>query len=293
MIEINIEKILHSASGEMQLDVQLEIKNGEMVTLFGASGAGKTSILRILSGLMRADRSKIKVNDIVWDDSGKRIHLPPQARNTGFVFQDYALFPNMSVEENLQYAVPRNKDPKIVQELLEMMELGQLAPKNIGFLSGGQKQRVAIARALASSPKLLLLDEPLAALDHELRVGLQEQILRIHRFYKITTILVSHDLAEIFRMSDKVYFLEEGKIKKSGSPDEVFNPGNMQGKFQITGKIVSILRSEIQIVILVMTGGSMMKIRLDEKEAEGLCEGDLVMIASEEFKPIIHKLDHI
>ena len=169
MITIHINKELQSSTGEMPLNVDISLEAGSLLTLFGNSGAGKTSILRMLAGLFEPDSGKIIVNDRVWFDSENKINIQPQKRNVGMVFQDYALFPNMTVKQNLEFALQKRQRNVIVTELIEIMELGILQNRKPHTLSGGQRQRVALARALVPKPEILLLDEPLAALDNEMR----------------------------------------------------------------------------------------------------------------------------
>ncbi len=221
MIEFSVRKRLRSFSGEMSLDVHMQIAEGELVSLYGRSGAGKTSVLRMLAGLMNPDEGYIKVHGRVWLDTQRGIKLPPQKRRTGFVFQDYALFPNMSVKDNLLFALQDGQSREVVEELMDIVELTELQDQKPHQLSGGQQQRVALARALVQRPPLLMLDEPLSALDFEMRLKLQTYILKLHRQYKLTTLLVSHDLPEVLRMADRVVLLEQGKIAGRGKPQEV------------------------------------------------------------------------
>jgi len=159
MIQIEIHKRLHGSHGDMNLDVNLEIQKGEFVALMGESGSGKTTLLRILAGLEKA-AGNINVEDVLW--LGDQKVLPPQQREVGFIFQDYALFDKMNVEENVLFV---NDDKALAQRLLEMTELSRLSHRNVKGLSGGQKQRVSLCRAMMKKPKLLLMDEPLSALD--------------------------------------------------------------------------------------------------------------------------------
>ena len=222
MIRFALHKKLNAASGMMFLQVKCEFESGQLVTLFGKSGVGKTSILRMLAGLMTPDAGQIIVEDATWLDTRQKINLRPQHRKVGLVFQDYALFPNMTVRENLLFALSKPQAQTFVAHLIDIVEFQTLQNRKPDSLSGGQKQRVALARALVQRPKLLLLDEPLSALDIEMRRKLQSYILKVHQEFGLTTILVSHDLSEILKMSDKVIILEEGKIIRQGSPPEVF-----------------------------------------------------------------------
>jgi molybdate transport system ATP-binding protein len=228
MIKISVKKMLFSPGGEMSLDVDIEIKRGELITLYGPSGAGKTTLLRMLCGLTNPDSGTISVEEETWCDVEKKINLKPQQRNVGIVFQDYALFPNMTVQENLEYALKKKQPSAIVGELLELMELTQLRDKKPSLLSGGQRQRVALARAIVRKPKILLLDEPMSALDTALRLKIQDYILQIHSQFKLTTILVSHDIFEVLRLSKHVYLLEGGKIIDHGAPEDILPLGAMR-----------------------------------------------------------------
>lgn len=291
MIQLKIQKKLQSASGEMLLDLDFEIKENEFVTLYGASGSGKTTTLRILSGLTTADKGTIVVDNTIWLDTDKKIQLPPQKRKIAYVFQDYALFPNMSVRENLSYALEKGQDKTIIEELLSLMELEQLQHQKPAQLSGGQKQRVALARALVQKPRILLLDEPLSAVDNEMRVKLQDYIIQIHRKYKLTTILVSHDIAEIYKMSDQVIVLENGKISKQGTPEQVFSSRLVSGKFQFVGEILKIEKENFVYIVAVLVGNNVVKIIAMEEEIQDLEIGSKVLLASKAFNPILTKID--
>lgn len=223
MIQLQLNKKLHAANGDMMLDIDLDIQPGTFLSLYGKSGAGKTSILRMIAGLLRPDQGLIRVGESVWYNSDDKINLRPQKRKVGMVFQDYALFPNMSVQENLEFALTKESDAQIIQELIEMVELGDLRQRKPGTLSGGQQQRVALARALVQRPQILLLDEPLSALDQDIRRKLQTYILEVHQNYKLTTILVSHDIPEIIKLTDLVVQLEGGKITRKGAPADLFS----------------------------------------------------------------------
>lgn len=221
MIEINVSKKLYGAGGSLDLQFETKIQLGEFVTIYGPSGAGKTSVLRMLAGLLAPDEGRVVVDRFIWFDKSKKVNIRPQLRNIGMVFQDYSLFPNMTVRENLEFALEKGQPKNIIDDLLQITELGQLYNKRPILLSGGQKQRVALARALVRKPKLLLLDEPLSAVDLEMQSKLQDYILKVHQEFKLTTILISHDLIEVIKMSKRVLVLEDGYIKKDGTPSEV------------------------------------------------------------------------
>lgn len=211
MVSVEARKRLHTDDGDVELDVRLRLPAGEITGLFGRSGAGKTTILRMIAGLERPDAGRIAAGKAVWfDDSG--IDAPPQARRIGMVFQDGALFPNMTVEDNLRFALRSGQADGIVGELLDATGLTALARRRPGTLSGGQRQRVALARALTPEPEILLLDEPLSALDDESRAQLQDVILSQHSRRRFTALLVSHNRAELARLATRVLTLAGGRI---------------------------------------------------------------------------------
>ena len=290
VIYIDIEKQMLTANGLMTLVVQTTIPSGELVALFGQSGAGKTTLLRILAGLVTPDKGLIKFGQSVWFDSEKRIHVPPQNRNISLMFQDYALFPNMTVEQNIQFAQPE-KNNSIVNELLTLFGLSEFRKRKPNSLSGGQKQRVALARALARKPQLLLLDEPLSALDAEMRIVLQDEIARAHQLLGVTALMVSHDLNEVFRLASQVLCLENGTIVRSGKPEDVFSDNSISGKVQITGQIARIEKQDTVYIVTVISGGNqLMKVIAFENDLENLKIGDRVMVFSKAFNPIISKM---
>jgi molybdate transport system ATP-binding protein len=291
MIRFEAHKLLDTATGKMSLHVSFHLEKGQLTSLFGKSGAGKTTVLRILAGLTRADNSFIEVEDEVWDHSEYKIHYAIQKRSIGFVFQDYALFPNLSVRENLEFALPEKDDRKIVNELLELMELGQLQNNKPARLSGGQKQRVALARAIARKPKILLLDEPLSALDDDMRLRLQDYIFKAHEYFKLTTLFVSHHLPEIFRLSDHVIVLDEGKILNQGRPADVFSEKNVGSKFEAVGEVVEIKKNDIIYIISLFFLNNIVKIIATENEVSRLKVGSKVMLVLKEFNPQVQLID--
>jgi len=290
VIFIDIEKLMLTVNGKVNLAVKTVIKTGELVALFGSSGAGKTTLLRILAGLVHPDKGLIKFGDTVWFDSEKGINVPPQKRNISLMFQDYALFPNMTVAENIQFA-QAEKDDTAVNELLSIFGLTEFRKYKPNGLSGGQKQRVALARALARKPQLLLLDEPLSALDAEMRSTLQNEIAQAHQLLGATTIMVSHDLNEVFRLASQVLCLENGIIERSGSPDTVFSDNTISGKVQITGQIARIEKQDTIYIVTVITGNNqIIKVIAFESDMENLNIGDSVLVYTKAFNPIISKL---
>ncbi len=287
MIKLDIKKRLLTAEGSFDLDVKLDIEAGDCLTLYGKSGAGKTTTLRILAGLTEPDEGLIRSGETTWFDSTRGINLPPQQRRVGLVFQDYALFPNMTVRQNLEYALDSRRDAGLVDTLLEMMDLQHFAKRKPETLSGGQRQRVALARALVRRPQILLLDEPLAALDMEMRLKLQEEILKLHKQFHLTTILVSHHLPEIFKLSDRVVVIDKGRIVKSGGLTEVFIGKKLSGKYKFEGEILAMQKSDVVHILTVSIGNNLVKVIATEDEAQQLRLGDKVIISSKAFNPIL------
>ena len=231
MLDFHLLKALHTAAGPRTLDVRLTLAPGELLALSGPSGAGKTTLLRLLAGLDRPDDGFIQAASQTWYCAENRQWLPPQQRPLGFVFQDYALFPNMTVRENLAFAATGQPQPaRTISDLLESLELTELAGRRPAVLSGGQQQRVALARALARRPRLLLLDEPLSALDLPTRLRLQQVLADVHRQFELTTILISHDPAEIARLATRVLELELGQVRRLGPPVAPAAPATVVGR---------------------------------------------------------------
>lgn len=290
MIYLDFQKKLYSTQGEVLLKVQCSLKMRELITLFGKSGAGKTTILRILAGLTTPDFGIIKVQDSIWFSSKDKINIPPQKREIGFVFQDYALFPNMSIEENLLFALPKRGDKKHIEELLEIVELQKFRKVKPSMLSGGQQQRVALIRALVRNPKILLLDEPFSALDASMSQRLQEELLKIHQKFELTTFFVSHNLADVFYLSQYVLHLNNGVVDKQGTPSEVFLKDLPSGKFRQSGTIVEISVNGLVAIVRVLVGNWSIEVVVSKSEGENLKVGDLVLVSSKAWNPIIVKL---
>jgi molybdate transport system ATP-binding protein len=290
VVYIDIEKRMLTANGPMNLAVQTTIQSGELVALFGESGAGKTTLLRILAGLVTPDKGLVRFRQTVWFDSANQINIVPQQRNISLMFQDYALFPNMTVEQNIQFAQPE-KNNALVNDLLRIFVLTEFRRRKPNGLSGGQKQRVALARALARNPKLLLLDEPLSALDAEMRTTLQTEIAQAQQLSGVTTLMVSHDLNEVFRLANHVICIENGKVIRNGKPEEVFLDNSISGKVQITGQIARIEKQDtINIVTVISGGNQIIKVIAFDSDLENLKIGDRVIVFSKAFNPIISKL---
>lgn len=281
MININIQKPLFGSNGQMNLNINLDIKQGEFIALSGLSGSGKTTLLRILAGLEEA-KGIIKINESIWLD--ENFSLSPQKRDIGFVFQDYALFPNYTVIDNLLYV---NKDIKLANKLLEITELSELKNRFPQTLSGGQKQRVSLCRALMNRPKLLLMDEPLSALDPEMRTKLQNEILTLHKEFKTTTIMVSHDPSEIYRLSNRVIVLNQGQIIKDATPKEALLKTNGSAKFSFEGELLDIIKVDVINVAIVAIAQQLVEVVISNEEAKNLKIGQSVNISTKAFTPII------
>ena len=290
MISCAVEKDLNASGGGIYLNLNLTLPRGSLVTLYGASGVGKTSTLRILAGLLTPDKGSLVVDGKTWFDSDNKVNLKPQDRKIGFVFQDYALFPNMTVRQNLEYGGGKHFDPELVDFLMEMVHLKELEQRTPDTLSGGQKQRVALARALVQKPEILLLDEPLSALDIGIRTKLQDDILKVHREFGLTTILISHDLGEIYRLSDRVLMLDEGKVVREASAEELFSDRDISGKFKFTGEVVRIEEGKILSIVHVLIQNQLVKVTSRPSEIKGLMIGDTVLVASKAFNPVLYKL---
>lgn len=287
MIDFALQKKLNTADGDMQLQISLQIESGSFVSLYGSSGAGKTSVLRMLAGFMKPDNGKIIMNDVVWFDKNQKRNIDAQQRKIGFVFQDYALFPNMNVFENIAFALNKKESVNIVDELLELTGLSTLSQRKIQTLSGGQKQRVALARAIAARPLLLLLDEPLSAIDNNMRIQLQTTLLKVHKRFKLTTILVSHDMDEILKLSDRIIHLEHGKVQDDATPASYFMNGSNASA--LAGNIVAIEENERQTFTIVLLNNRMIKINSTEHDVN-FNVGEKVEIVYKNAVPVIRKL---
>ena len=208
--------------GEVLSDISLDVRRGEFVTLLGASGCGKTTTLRIISGLETADEGRVLLGGRDMTD------LPPEKRPVNTVFQSYALFPHMNVEKNVAYGLrlrgmDRRAIDKRVREMLELVQMSGHAKRMPAQLSGGQRQRIAIARALALEPELLLLDEPLGALDLQLRRQMQIELKRLQKQLGITFIYITHDQEEAVNMSDRIAVMRSGRFEQIGTPEEIYD----------------------------------------------------------------------
>jgi putative spermidine/putrescine transport system ATP-binding protein len=220
---IRLAGITHRFGGSLAVDdVSLDIVGGELVALLGPSGCGKTTLLRIIAGFIAQERGSVLIGGQAVD------HLPPNRRKVGIVFQNYALFPHMTVAENVAYGLRARRAGKAeiaeaVETQLALVQLGALRDRFPKQLSGGQQQRVALARALAVEPRILLLDEPFGALDKNLRLDMQIEIKRLQRQLGITAVLVTHDQEEALSLADRIAVLNRGKVEQFGAPSEIYD----------------------------------------------------------------------
>lgn len=284
MIKIDISKKLHGANGEMDLNINLEIKQGDFVALAGLSGSGKTTLLRILAGLEDA-KGTLEIDNNIW--LNEKFCLASQKREIGFVFQDYALFPNFSVLDNLLYV---NKDKELANYLLKMTELEELKNRFPQTLSGGQKQRVSLCRALMNRPKILLMDEPLSALDSNMRTKLQNEILTLHKEFNTTTIMVSHDPSEIYRLANRVVILNFGKIINDGTPKDILLKTKGSQKFSFEGELLDIVKVDVIHIAIVSIGQQLVEVVVSREEVKNLKIGQKVSLSTKAFSPTIQGL---
>ena len=257
MSYIEFKNIQKSYDGETMIlkDLSLSVEEGHLVTLLGPSGCGKSTLLRSLAGFERLDSGTITIN-------GKDVtNLPPGKREIGMVFQQYSLFPNMTIEENIAFGLKMQKQDKSVikEKVAQMIEIVNLSGKEKKYpkqLSGGQKQRVALARAIVNEPKVLLLDEPLSAIDAQLRKSLQKQIQRIQKELNITTIFVTHDQDEAMILSDVVHVMNDGKVEQSGKPTDVYTHPKTHFVASFMGNYNILAPEQFQHVSRERTGAS-------------------------------------
>lgn len=256
----NLKKSFTSDDYVLQ-GISLTIGKGEFITLLGASGCGKTTTLRIIAGLEQPDSGS------VWLEGQDVTALEPNRRDVNTVFQNYALFPHMNVAENIGYGlkirkVPKGEIKKKVKEMLELVQLEGYEKRKPSELSGGQRQRVAIARALANNPRVLLLDEPLGALDLQLRRAMQLELKRLQKKLGITFIYITHDQEEAINMSDRIVVMNKGRFEQIGTPDEIYDHPRTSYVATFVGN-ANILKGTV-----VSVSGSYAKVKLGEQFAK-------------------------
>jgi molybdate transport system ATP-binding protein len=227
--------------GGLELTVALEVAAGECLALAGPSGAGKTSVLRVVAGLLRPERGRVVAGDATWLDTSSGIDVPPERRRCGYVFQEYALFPHLSAWQNVAYplrGVPRADRRRRAVELLDRFGLGAQADDRPATLSGGERQRVALARVLARDPGVLLLDEPLSALDARTRARAARELAAVLRDLEVPALLVTHDFAEAAQLGDRVGVIDAGRIVQEGTPTELAASPRSAFVADFTGAVV-------------------------------------------------------
>ena len=287
-VSLELKEIKKSfTEGEAVLDnISLEISKGEFITLLGSSGCGKTTTLRIIAGLEQPDVGS------VWLDGREVTGLEPNQRDVNTVFQNYALFPHMNVAENIGYGlklkkVPKSEIRKKVSQMLELVQLKGYEKRKPSELSGGQKQRVAIARALVNNPKVLLLDEPLGALDLQLRRAMQIELKHLQKKLGITFIYITHDQEEAINMSDRIAVMKDGCIEQIGTPDEIYNHPKTSYVATFVGN-ANILHGVAESVqgenVIVKIGNDRVIVKLetsqqDTEEKQHLAAGEKVTLA--------------
>ncbi len=282
MIHINISRQLQFFNGNKPLSVNIILPKNNIIAIYGESGAGKTTLLKIIAGLVKPDEGFIKMDNTIWLDVKHHINIPPQQRSIGFVFQDYALFPNMTVLQNLQYAANKKEDDSFILHLAEMVSLQSFLHAKPSQLSGGQQQRVALIRALVRKPKLVLLDEPLSALDTDLRYQLGAALQQLQKELSFTAILVSHNKEEVCALAQHVIQLQEGEVVFEGAPKQLFTASRFTGKLQLTAKVISIKPNADVCFIELSTGANTISLTLQLTELKNVSIGDTITIHSED-----------
>ena len=290
-MDIDIDMALHTAWDSGRLKVETRIERGAITAIYGESGVGKTTLLRILAGLVRPDYGHINYGGETWLDTKKRIDVPAQKRGVGFVFQSPALFPNMTVLENLEFACAIPSDKTRIDELLSTLELTALGSRRPGTLSGGQQQRVALARALVRRPPILILDEPFSALHAGMRSKLRDFIIQTHSEYRPTILWATHEVSDIFKAADSVVHLQHDGKARHGSPQNLFAHGKSSGKFQFAGEILAMHKQDFLYILNVLVGEVAVKVAVDEQQGQSLKVGDRISVMSKAFNPLVEKLE--
>ena len=265
---------IRATVGSFDLDVDVSIAPGEVVALLGPNGAGKTSVLRALAGLLAIDAGHVALDGIVLDEPANAIRVPVELRPIGMVFQDYLLFPHLSVLENVAFGlrsrgVRRTTATARARSWLDRVGLGPEANRKPGSLSGGQAQRVALVRALATDPALLLLDEPMAALDASARVELRRELRQHLESFRGVRLLVTHDPVEAMAMADRLIVLEHGRVLQTGSPAEVTQRPRSRYVADLVG--VNLFRGTARHDVITISGGGSLT-------AVGVADGDVFAV---------------
>ena len=282
MLAFSLRKQVGHGEPARSIALELSLAPAEVVALSGPSGVGKTTLLRMLAGLTTPDDGYIRFADDCWYDSRQRRQRPTAQRSLGYVFQDYALFPHLSVRDHLRYgqrpASGQKPDEKAVDHWLELMELTAEAGRLPQQLSGGQKQRLALARALIGKPQLLLLDEPLSALDAALRSEIQQRLLLALREQPTTTILVSHDASEIFRLAQRVVLLSADAPARIGTASELLLGQLTPGRCTLHASVLALLPDSVMTTVVLSIGHDRITTLVTAAEAAQLTIGQQVRV---------------
>ena len=264
ILDVSLQKRLKGVNGPFTLSARMEVPIGQSVGIMGPSGSGKSSILRMLAGLMMPDQGWIRIGKNTWFDQSARINLKPQIRRPAYVMQEYGLSPNMSVRDNLTFAIGKKKNGTEIDHWLEKAGLQGLSDEKPLRLSGGQKQRLALVRALIVKPNLLLLDEPLAAQDQQTRLQWQQDLKSwTSSESQLTTVLVSHDPEELLRLTDMVFEIRNGQAMTLGHPSNLFP----QSDGQLQAELIAIDTQKEEAEVLM--GRQRLKLRLNHEWKTG------------------------
>jgi len=229
---------VRTSLGALDLDVALEVAAGECLAIAGPSGAGKTSVLRVAAGLLRPEHGLVEAGEETWLDTRRGVDLPPEGRRCGYVFQEYALFPHLTAWQNVAYPLRGSSRRERALALLDRFSMSGLADERPGTLSGGERQRVAVARALAREPDILLLDEPLSALDARTRAGAVRELGAVLRDTNVPALLVTHDFSEAAALGDRVGIIDAGRVLQLGTPSELAAEPRSAFVADFTGAVV-------------------------------------------------------
>lgn len=276
MIQVSIEKKLETAVGQQVVAVDFQLNKGDCCAIYGVSGVGKTTLLRIIAGLTTPDKGKITVDGTVWVDTINAVVWSPQQRGVGMVFQDYALFPNMTIEQQLRFANPT--DHNLLEELLQTMEITALRNRKPQQLSGGQQQRVALARALMQKPTLLLLDEPLSALDERLNKQMCSLLKWVQQTYRTTILMVSHNVEEIATLANKMLVINHSRAILYDNPKAFFEQEGLLQKIEMQAVVLS--KDEKTHCIMVKLRHKIERVQLDIDAWNQIQIGDSVIVES-------------
>ncbi|MFT5573722.1 MAG: molybdate transport system ATP-binding protein [Cryomorphaceae bacterium] len=266
MIQFNIRKKFDSLENPIDLNFDASVEAGQIVAIHGASGVGKTTLLRMLAGLVKPDLGTLKVGNETWFDSTSKRNLETRHRSIGFVFQDYALFPNMTVLQNIEYGLGPLSEKSFTERIIQITDVMDILLQKPASLSGGQRQRVAFARAVVRKPNLLLLDEPLSALDIELRSVLQNELLELRKLLDITIIFTSHSIPEVYKLADMVMMIKDGRVIRTGTPAEVFVGGD--SSVEAVGEYLSSQQVGTSSRINILVDGKIVSVDIDQANCE-------------------------